>query len=92
MKAVAAVVAAELALRELAPADGVVCPECIERNPTIKELGVCPDCEELASPSLLLVAVVPPAVEVEVLALMATRGATTDTLTSRTSVIKLESF
>ena len=23
------------------------CPECAEKNPTIKELGVCPDCEEV---------------------------------------------
>jgi len=23
------------------------CPECAEFDPTIKELGVCPDCEEV---------------------------------------------
>jgi len=23
------------------------CPECAEKDPTIKELGVCPDCEEV---------------------------------------------
>ncbi len=25
----------------------VYCPECAERDPTILELGVCPDCEEV---------------------------------------------
>jgi hypothetical protein len=23
------------------------CPECAEKDPAIKELGVCPDCEEV---------------------------------------------
>jgi DNA-directed RNA polymerase subunit H (RpoH/RPB5) len=23
------------------------CPRCAEKDPTIKELGVCPDCEEV---------------------------------------------
>lgn len=23
------------------------CPRCAEEDPTIKELGVCPDCEEV---------------------------------------------
>ena len=25
----------------------VYCEECAEKNPTIKSLGVCPDCEEV---------------------------------------------
>ncbi|MEA1905010.1 MAG: hypothetical protein U9M97_03920 [Candidatus Hadarchaeota archaeon] len=28
------------------------CPECAERYPTIKELGVCPDCEEIYEAAL----------------------------------------
>lgn len=37
----------ESQLRRCYDCGKVYCPECAEKDPTIKELGVCPDCEEV---------------------------------------------